>query len=136
MERSGRARSSDYNKSSREAYNSRSEFTIFVNNIPHALYPGLKGIFRKASDVSDSYIPSRRGRRNRNRFGFIRFWNKKDALRSIIMFDNTIIRGSRIKVTMAKYGRGSTLNNSKTHPHSHTTASNQKDFKEVQQNNH
>lgn len=89
-------------KGSRKAYNSRSEFTIFVDIIPHALDPfGLKGIFRTAGDMSDSYIPSRRGKRNRNRFGFIRFWNKRDALRSIITFGNTIIRGSRIKVTIA-----------------------------------
>ncbi|KAJ8451977.1 hypothetical protein Cgig2_016558 [Carnegiea gigantea] len=114
-----------------------SEFTIFIDNIPHALNPfGLKDIFRKAGDVGASYVLSRRGRRNRNRFGFIRFWNKRDALRSIIMFDNTIIRGSRIKVTMAKYGRGSTFNNSKTHTHTPLPPIRRILRKEVQQNNH
>ena len=52
------------------------------------------------------------------------------------MFDNTIIRGSRIKVTMAKYGRGSTLNNLKTHTHTPLPPIRRILRKEVQQNNH
>lgn len=86
--------------------------------------------------MSDSYIPSRKGKRIRNRFGFIRFWNKRDALRSIITFDNTIIRGSRIKVTIAKCGRGRTVNNSKTHTHTPLPPIRRILRKEVHQNNH
>jgi len=44
---------------------------------------GLKGIFQKVGRVSDAYIPPRRSRMKRPRFGFVRFWRKEDAFKSI-----------------------------------------------------
>jgi len=56
------------------------EYAVFVDNLPQKLdRHGLKGIFRKVGDVSDSYIPAKLGR-SRRRFGFIRFWKEVDAI--------------------------------------------------------
>lgn len=80
------------------------EFSVFINNLPHDLDKhGLKGIFRRAGRVSDSYIPFRRSRRSSSRFGFVRFWNRGDAIKCILMFNNAIIRGEKISVCMARY---------------------------------
>ena len=78
------------------------EFSVFINNLPHNLDKhGLKGIFQRAGKVSDSYIPSRKTRRNPIRFGFVHFWNRVDALKSIVTLNNVIIRGNKISVCMA-----------------------------------
>jgi len=66
---------------------------------------GLKGIFQKVGRVSDAFIPPRRTRMKRPRFGFVRFWRLEDALRSITRLHNAIIRGRRIVVSLAKYGK-------------------------------
>jgi len=57
------------------------EYTVFVANLPSNLDQyGLKGVFRKVGQVSDSYIPRRRSGRNAYWFGFVRFIH---ALRQI-----------------------------------------------------
>ena len=82
------------------------EFTVFVYNLPHNLDQyGLKGVFQKAGVVSDSYIPHRRPGRNAHRFGFVRFRSHTEAIRSISMLNNAVIRRQRIKVSLAKFGK-------------------------------
>uniref|UniRef100_A0A7C9D911 RRM domain-containing protein n=1 Tax=Opuntia streptacantha TaxID=393608 RepID=A0A7C9D911_OPUST len=84
----------------------RREFSVFVDNLPHELDRfGLKGIFQRAGSVSDVYIPQRRSRRNPTRFGFVRFWSKGDAIKSIHMLNNATVRGRKILVSMARYGK-------------------------------
>ncbi|KAJ8427710.1 hypothetical protein Cgig2_019015 [Carnegiea gigantea] len=80
------------------------EFSVFINNLPHDLDKhGLKGIFRRAGRVSDSYIAFRRSRRSSSRFGFVRFWDRGDSIKCILMFNNAIIREEKISVCMALY---------------------------------
>jgi len=67
---------------------------------------GLKGIFQKAGKVSDVYIPHKRTRRFKLRFGFVRFWRTEDAVKSINMFNNATIRGRRLTVVIAKFQKG------------------------------
>ncbi|KAJ8450401.1 hypothetical protein Cgig2_004858 [Carnegiea gigantea] len=74
-----------------------------VDNLPQQLDQyGLKGIFRKAGRVSDVYIPFRKTRRMR-KFGFVRFWSQGEATKSILILNNSIVRGCKIHVPMAKY---------------------------------
>ena len=91
-------------------FNGRSNchgYTIFVDNIPQSLDKfGLKGIFQRAGRVSESFIPLNQGRL-RKRYGFVRFWNEVDARNSIRVLNNTMVRGIRIRVSFAKYGKGS-----------------------------
>jgi len=83
----------------------RNEVSVFVNNLPPQLDKfGLKGIFKKAGRVIDTYISWGRVS-SRLRYGFVRFGNKHEAARSIQIFNNKIVRGCRILVTMARTGR-------------------------------
>lgn len=82
------------------------EFSVFVDNLPINLDKyGLKGIFSRAGKVSDVYIPLRVGRRTERRFGFVRYWRKDDAIRSISLFNNYHIRGRVVSVCEAKFGK-------------------------------
>jgi len=81
----------------------RQEFAAFVDNLPQQLdHYGLKGVFRKARNVSDVYILLKKARRRR-KFGFVRFWNQGEAIRSVLLLNNSFVRGSKIHVSMAKY---------------------------------
>jgi len=66
-------------------------FSIFIDNIPLNLDQfGLRGIFRKAGRVKDSYIPKNQ-RRSLRRYGFVRFWRVDDARRSVRLLNNRMI---------------------------------------------
>jgi len=83
------------------------EFSVFVNNIPEELDQyGLKGIFQKSGRVTKAYIPWRKIRRQRTRFGFVQFCEEEDAIRSTKLFNNANIRGRRLQVDIAKYEKG------------------------------
>ena len=91
-------------------FNLRKEVTIFVSNIPQNLdRHGLRGIFQKAGRISDTYIPFRNSRSTKARFGFVRFWRQDDALRSVFMFNNVVIRGHMIRVCKDKFEKPSRL---------------------------
>jgi len=91
-------------------FNQRKEVTIFIRNLPHSLdCHGLRGIFQRAGRISDTYIPFRNSRPTKARFGFVRFWNPADASRSVLMFNNAVIRGHMIKVCKAKFEKPSRL---------------------------
>lgn len=47
-------------------------------------------------------IPTRRTRRNTIRFGFVRFWNRGDAIKSIFMLNNATITGKKILGYLAR----------------------------------
>ena len=83
------------------------EFSIYISNLPEELdIHGLKGIFQKAGRISDVYIPQKRTRRFKLRFGFVSFWRKEDAIMGMNMFNNTTITGNRVAVDMAKFQKG------------------------------
>jgi len=82
-------------------------FTVFVDNIPQTLDRfGLKGIFRRVGSVCDSFIPFKQGK-SRKRYGFVRFCKEVDIRNSIRVLNNTMVRGTKISVCFAKYGKGS-----------------------------
>ena len=81
----------------------RQDFSVFVLNLPRLLDRyGLFGIFQKAGNICDAYIPSRSNGMTRRRFGFVRFTNAEDARRSIQIFHGAKVRGSILYVTKAK----------------------------------
>ena len=78
-------------------------FSVFVSNLPRWLDRfGLNGIFRKAGRICDVYIPTRSGRKGEGRYGFVRFRNVEDAIRSILLFHGAIVRGNRLHVMEAR----------------------------------
>jgi len=62
----------------------------------------VAGIFSKAGDISDIYIPSHQGPKRIGRYGFVRFFRLVDARRCVSLFNRRRIRGMRIHVSMAK----------------------------------
>ena len=73
----------------------RSGVSVYVNNIPATLDKfGLKGIFNRAGRVLDSFIPRRRMRGGRVRYGFMRYDNLSAARRSIQLLNNKSIGGT------------------------------------------
>ena len=90
-------------RSVRSVREGRHEFSVFVSNLPWNLDKyGLRGIFQRAGSVSDSFIPLKRPHCNERRFGFVRFWKKSDAIKSIHLFNKGRIRGKTIYVSMAR----------------------------------
>jgi len=86
-------------------------FSVFIDNLPYNPDKfALKGIFRKAGWVKDSYIPAKQGRSLR-RFSFVRFWREEDARSSIQMLNDSTIRGAKIRVCMARFGKDAIANN-------------------------
>ena len=86
--------------------NRKNEVSVYVSNLPTKLDKfGLKGIFHKAGRVMDSYIPVGRKEGSRLRYGFVIFGNRHEAARSIQLFNNKIIRGCKISVSMAKFDK-------------------------------
>ena len=101
------------NERKRAGVQSRDGFTVFIENLPCNLDKfGLKGIFQRVGAVSDSYIPAKLGS-SRKRFGFIRFWKETDAVNSVLRLNGVLIRGCRIRVCRARYGKGSIRSNEK-----------------------
>ena len=77
------------------------EFSVFVGNLPSELGQyGLRGIFKKAGNVCDVYIPMIR--KLKSRFVFVRFHKEDEASKSIQMLHGAIVRGYRLIVARAK----------------------------------
>jgi len=49
---------------------------------------------------------SRPREKARKRYGLIRFWDEVDAVNNIKLLNSTMIRGSRVRMCRAKYGKG------------------------------
>ena len=82
-------------------------FTVFIENLPCNLDKfGLKGIFQRVGAVSDSYVPSKLGRSNK-RFRFVRFWKEIDAINCVSRINGIMVRGYRVRVFRAIFGKGS-----------------------------
>ena len=62
-------------------------------------------IFRGEGEVSDVYVSHKRRRFNNSKFGFVRFKKLEEATNAINKLNGLWIRGRRIMVAFAKYGR-------------------------------
>ncbi|KAF7129743.1 hypothetical protein RHSIM_Rhsim10G0189500 [Rhododendron simsii] len=85
----------------------RSEFTIYVDNLPNSCgTPWFRLVFSQYSFIDETYLPNRRSKRTGNRFGFVRYRNRRDA-KSAVAMANGLLFGSRsIIVEMARYDSG------------------------------
>ena len=80
----------------------KEEFSVFVLNIPRLLDKyGLFGIFQRAGQVYDTYIPVQQNRKGTRKYGFVRFRREEDVRRCIQLFHGAIVRGNKIIVTKA-----------------------------------
>ena len=93
MERLEREREARRKTASKEGR----KFAVFVQNIPQNLDQyGMNGIFQRAGRVSDTYITFRRRKRSNERFSFVRFRRMAEGMKSILILNNSIVRGCRI----------------------------------------
>ncbi|KAK8715603.1 hypothetical protein V6N13_042933 [Hibiscus sabdariffa] len=78
--------------------------TLFVGNLsPRLHWHGLRQAFGYHGNVFDSFVENKRDRHGK-RFGFVRFSNRWDANRAIEILNGFILYGSRISVSIARYG--------------------------------
>ena len=86
----------------RRGRNRKDEFAVYVLNLPRLLDRyGMFGIFQKAGQVLDTYIPLKQ-RKDGRKYGFVRFRNEEDVRRCIKLFHGALIRGNEIIVSRAK----------------------------------
>lgn len=65
----------------------REEFptTLFIDNLPTDIRKiWMYNLFSKSGKVIDSYLPVKRSKISGNRFGFVRFAHKKEAMVAIV----------------------------------------------------
>ncbi|XP_039061946.1 uncharacterized protein LOC120206325 [Hibiscus syriacus] len=77
--------------------------TLFVQNIPPRYHwSGLRQLFGRHGDVVSSYI-ARKNDRMGKRFGFVRFSNKDDTVRTMQRLNGFWLFGYRLSVKEARY---------------------------------
>ena len=73
--------------------------SVFVNNLPLQMDSHrLRGVFARAGRISDIHIPLKTGRKSNMRYGFIRFWQKEDAVRSTVLFNSHLVRVNALEL--------------------------------------
>ena len=74
-------------------------YSVFVNNVPLQMDShGLRGVFARAGRISDVHIPLKIGRKSNMRHGFVRFWQKEDAVRSTMLFNSLFVRVNALEL--------------------------------------
>ena len=104
-----------YSKSLMSYWSSLMTYTLFIDDLHWEMSWGwMKQIFRGEGEVIDVYISQKRRRYSNGKFGFIRFKELEEALNAIRNLDGARIRGRRIKVSFAKYGKNDKLQKDST----------------------
>ena len=94
----------------------KEELSVFVLNLPRLLDKyGLFGIFQRAGQVYDTYIPRQHNRKDGRKYGFVRFRHEEDVRRCIKLFHGALVRGNRLIVTKAKPKRSMQQKSQKHH---------------------
>ena len=85
-------------------------YTLFIDDLPWEMsWVWLKQLFRGEGEVIDVFISQKRRRYSNGKFGFIRFKELEEVLNAVRNLDGAKIRGGRIKVSFAKYGKNDKL---------------------------
>ncbi|CAO2838005.1 unnamed protein product [Amaranthus hypochondriacus] len=80
--------------------------SLFVDGISRAItLQQLRRLFEKEGDVADVYISGKRRKNRVDSFGFVRYYNQHDANRAIKNLNESIFKGGKLLVSMAKYER-------------------------------
>lgn len=93
-------------KSAHRSYG-RSEFTVYVDNLPNSCgVPCFKLVFSQYGVIDEAILPHRRSRRTGNRFGFFRYRNRRDASLAVANANGLHVGSRIIIVEMARYDSG------------------------------
>ncbi|KAL7180431.1 hypothetical protein ACSBR1_043600 [Camellia fascicularis] len=77
--------------------------TIFVDNIPDSMPKGLFNLFRKFGLVNDVFIPGKRRKTSRSRFGFVRYGCEVSAGIAIQKADGLWCDNKELRVKRAEF---------------------------------
>lgn len=85
---------------------SKEIFTLFVDNIPEVKdQQWLQSTFNKFGVVKDAFIPWKRSKRTRNRFGFVRYECHVSAGMAVSRMNGVWVEDKRLFVKEACFGR-------------------------------
>ncbi|CAO2817552.1 unnamed protein product [Amaranthus hypochondriacus] len=80
--------------------------TLFIDHLPRGISPDwLHDLFSEYGAVEDVFVSKKIRKSCRDAFGFVKFKKSKDAQTAIIKLNGHVIKNSKIKVTVARYGR-------------------------------
>ena len=80
--------------------------SVKVDNLTYRTTPeSLKQVFEKYGEVGDVYIPKDRFSQDSRGFGFVRFYDQRDADDAIDAMDKAMLDGREIRVQLAKHTR-------------------------------
>ncbi|CAO2830342.1 unnamed protein product [Amaranthus hypochondriacus] len=84
-------------------------FTLFIDGIPKwTTWYELRKVFSVIGVVVDSYISKKQRKNKKVNFGFIRFYNREDAVMAVKRLNGHHVFGSKLHVSMAKYQKDGT----------------------------
>lgn len=93
-----------------------SSSNIFVDNLPkNAEVAWFRKLFSNFGRVIEAYIPNKRSKVIGNRFGFIRYANRRDAIHAIAKSNGLWVGKRNLVVKMARYDRRNTFNDDFQH---------------------
>lgn len=85
-------------------HSGRGVVSLFVDGIPSTVkLHELRELFSKVGSIADIYISGKRRRYTKEDFGFVRFYNIKEAEKAIAELNGFLIHGQRIQVSKAKF---------------------------------
>ena len=91
------------------------QVSVYVENLLEEMDVNwLHQIFGKVGQVTDVFIPKMSVARSNERFGFVRYQTKGEALMAVKEMHNMVIRSSKLKAKLAKYDHWLLLVRSKT----------------------
>ncbi|CCD68734.1 putative splicing factor, arginine/serine-rich 4 [Caenorhabditis elegans] len=82
--------------------------SLKIDNLSYQTTPNdLRRTFERYGDIGDVHIPRDKYSRQSKGFGFVRFYERRDAEHALDRTDGKLVDGRELRVTLAKYDRPS-----------------------------
>ncbi|CAI2325456.1 unnamed protein product [Caenorhabditis sp. 36 PRJEB53466] len=82
--------------------------SLKIDNLSYQTTPNdLRRTFERYGEIGDVHIPRDKYSRQSKGFGFVRFYERRDAEHALDRTDGKLIDGRELRVTLAKYDRPS-----------------------------
>ncbi|EFO91556.1 CRE-RSP-4 protein [Caenorhabditis remanei] len=82
--------------------------SLKIDNLSYQTTPNdLRRVFDRYGDIGDVHIPRDKYSRQSKGFGFVRFYERRDAEHALDRTDGKLVDGRELRVTLAKYDRPS-----------------------------
>uniref|UniRef100_A0A1I7TSY2 RRM domain-containing protein n=1 Tax=Caenorhabditis tropicalis TaxID=1561998 RepID=A0A1I7TSY2_9PELO len=82
--------------------------SLKIDNLSYQTTPNdLRRVFERYGEIGDVHIPRDKYSRQSKGFGFVRFYDRRDAEHAMDRTDGKNVDGRELRVTLAKYDRPS-----------------------------